>query len=53
MNFEVSFDKNNSNCLILSKDDKVILYVALPEISQGCDIISFHEKINTGYCFRV
>lgn len=51
MDYEIKFDKNNSNAIQIFKDGKNINSIALPPIEKGCDIINFSDKLCDGYTF--
>jgi len=49
--YQIKFDRNNSNIIIISKDDKFINWIACPPIKNGCDLINFGAIINKGYTY--
>lgn len=51
MEYNIKFDKKNSNSLIVKKDGKVN-YICCPPIKSGCDIISFNKPVNKGYAYN-
>lgn len=52
MNYDIKFDKKNSNLIIIKKDGKVINYICCPPCKSGCDIISFNAQVNNGYTYN-
>ena len=50
--YDIKFDENNSNAIIIKKDGKFINMIACPPIDYGCDIINFSDKINDGYTYN-
>jgi hypothetical protein len=52
MEYDITFDKNNSNMIIIKKDDKIVTFIACPPIDKGCDIINFDGIINKGYTYN-
>jgi len=51
MDYEISFDKNNANCIIIKQGEKIINYIAAPPIESGCDIINFGQNLNSSYIY--
>lgn len=49
MKYDINFDNNNPNCIIIKKDGKNVTMIACPPIESGCDIINFSDKLNEGY----
>lgn len=52
MVYDIKFDVNNPNMIIIKKDDKIVNFIACPPIETGCDIINFDCKINSGYTYN-
>lgn len=52
MNFDIKFDKDNSNSILIFKDEKLYNIIACPPIEKGCDIINFTDKISDGYTYN-
>lgn len=52
MEYEIKFDKNNSNVILIYKDAKLINLLACPPIEKGCDIINFSDTLSDGYIFN-
>mgnify|MGYP003511443016 CR=1 FL=1 len=52
MDYDIKFDKNNSNAIQIFKDGKPINSIACPPIEKGCDIINFSDKLCKGYTFN-
>jgi hypothetical protein len=50
--YNFKFDKNNSNTLLIYKENKLINMIALPNVEKGCDIINFSKKLCDGYTFN-
>jgi hypothetical protein len=50
--YDISFDIDNPNCIIIKKDGKIINYIACPPVENGCDIINFGDKIDQNYTFN-
>lgn len=49
-NYIITFDKNNSNMLLIHKENKLINTIALPPITNGIDIINiFKDEISINY----
>ena len=49
LEYDIKFKKDNSNAILIYKDDKLINMIACPPIEKGCDIINFSDIINEGY----
>lgn len=52
MEYEIKFDRKNSNTIIIKQDNKIINIICCPPIEKGCDIIDFNKKLNDGYTFN-
>lgn len=48
----ITFDKTNSNCILIHKEGRLINAIACPPIKNGCDIISFGDKLDEGYTYN-
>jgi len=51
--YNIYFNGSNSNAIIIKDKDtnRIITMIACPPISNGCDIISFDNKICEGYTY--
>lgn len=52
MGYNIKFDENNSNTILIFKNDKLINIIACPPIKRGCDIINFSDKLLSKYTFN-
>ena len=52
MDYDIKFDKNNSNTILVFKNGKMITMIACPPIEKSCDIINFSDKFCDGYTFN-
>jgi len=51
MKYDISFDKDNTNCIIIKLEGKIHNYIACPPIENGCDIINFDGKLYPHYTY--
>ncbi len=49
--YDIKFDNNNSNKIIVKQDGKIINTIVCPPTEKGCDIIDFSENRNRGYIY--
>jgi len=52
MEYKFKFDKNNSNVIIITKNDRIHNTIVCPPIEKGCDIINFDDCLFDGYTFN-
>lgn len=52
MDYEIKFDKDNSNAIHIFKNNKLYNMIACPPIEKGCDIINFSNKLSEGYTYN-
>ena len=51
--YDIKFNVNNPNCIIVKESGKVINYIACPPIKEGCDVINFEKKpLQVGYTYN-
>ncbi len=53
-NYDIKFDDNNSNAIIIrnKENNRIVSAIACPSIDSGCDIISYGDTLNEGYTFN-
>ena len=49
--YDIKFDRENINSIIIKKDGKIIRIIAIPP-SYGCDIIDFDGELHKGYNYN-
>lgn len=48
----ISFDPNNTNTIIFKINNKIVHYIALPPIENGCDLITNDYKFLKNYNYN-
>jgi hypothetical protein len=51
MDYEIKFDRDNSNGIIIKQNNKLVTEIACPSIEKGCDVIDFNKSLIQGYNF--
>ena len=52
MKYNIYFDPNNYDCILVKLDNKLINMIECPQCERGCDIINFDGKLNDGYTYN-
>lgn len=52
LTYNIKFDTENSNLVIVRKDGKIITTFCCPPINEGCDIINFSDTLSNGYTYN-
>ena len=51
MDYEIKFDRDNFNGIIIKQNNKLVTEIACPPIEKGCDVIDFNNTLIRGYNF--
>lgn len=52
MDYDISFDPNNRNLIIVKKNGKIITMMSCPPTENGCDVIDLFYQMNSSYTYN-
>jgi len=52
MKYEIKFDKNNPNTILIYSNNKIVNMIACPPVEKSCDVIDLNNNLKNGYNFN-